>query len=500
MDLGDDADQRHPDDPGGRRPGERVRDDARACAPAALHAAVAAIPAASSVAIPAHIGTCASREQRERRRGRARDRAEGEERASHAEERARREPDERATRRGARRPRRAARRRSEAARPAAIETPKSSATSLRIGDSTSTPDWLANSARKSTSDGDGRTPNRLARAGVDGTRTGTASDMPEAFVARAGSAMRRARVAHAGNRTLPTTLGRRDLLPGHAPRRGPGVPLRHAHQRRRRQRRHLPQAARARGRRPTGVFVLESAGNLATTQEVLDRIDRDLAAPGEHESLATVDAPLRGGALRRPARPRGRASGTREALGGRTATATFILGGQIGERRPTSCSSTPRATTSAPPTSGRSCRSARASTASSCSSSRSTPTSTCVTATKIALGSMMSTARANLSVGPPYDLGVYRNGVFDARRAPRSRPTRPSSTSSARCGSGTSCARSRSCPTSRWPSCRTRRLRPGSPARRAPHTCPTESTPSYRGESCHCPNATTGVRRLCLMH
>ena len=30
-------------------------------------------------------------------------------------------------------------------------------------------------------------------------------------------------------------------------------------------------------------------------------------------------------------------------------------------------------------------------------------------ATKIALGSMMSTARANLSVGPPYDLGVYRN-------------------------------------------------------------------------------------------
>jgi hypothetical protein len=31
------------------------------------------------------------------------------------------------------------------------------------------------------------------------------------------------------------------------------------------------------------------------------------------------------------------------------------------------------------------------------------------TATKVALGSMMSTAQANLSVGPPYDLGVYRN-------------------------------------------------------------------------------------------
>jgi len=31
-------------------------------------------------------------------------------------------------------------------------------------------------------------------------------------------------------------------------------------------------------------------------------------------------------------------------------------------------------------------------------------------AAKVALSSMISTARANLSVGPPYDLGVYRPG------------------------------------------------------------------------------------------
>ena len=36
-----------------------------------------------------------------------------------------------------------------------------------------------------------------------------------------------------------------------------------------------------------------------------------------------------------------------------------------------------------------------------------------VTSLKIALGSMMSTARANLSVGPPYDAAVYRNDAFD---------------------------------------------------------------------------------------
>jgi putative proteasome-type protease len=33
-------------------------------------------------------------------------------------------------------------------------------------------------------------------------------------------------------------------------------------------------------------------------------------------------------------------------------------------------------------------------------------------ATKIAVGSMMSTATANLSVGPPYDLAVYRPETF----------------------------------------------------------------------------------------
>ena len=36
-------------------------------------------------------------------------------------------------------------------------------------------------------------------------------------------------------------------------------------------------------------------------------------------------------------------------------------------------------------------------------------------AAKIALGSMLSTAHANLAVGPPYDAGLYRNGTFEVR-------------------------------------------------------------------------------------
>jgi putative proteasome-type protease len=38
-----------------------------------------------------------------------------------------------------------------------------------------------------------------------------------------------------------------------------------------------------------------------------------------------------------------------------------------------------------------------------------------VTSGKIALASMLSTAHANLSVGPPYDVAVYRNGTFEVK-------------------------------------------------------------------------------------
>jgi putative proteasome-type protease len=34
-------------------------------------------------------------------------------------------------------------------------------------------------------------------------------------------------------------------------------------------------------------------------------------------------------------------------------------------------------------------------------------------ASTIALSSMIGTARANLSVGPPYDLAIYRNGLLE---------------------------------------------------------------------------------------
>ena len=91
------------------------------------------------------------------------------------------------------------------------------------------------------------------------------------------------------------------------------------------------------------------------------------------------------------------------------------------------------------------------------------------TAIKIALGSMMSTARANLSVGPPYDLAIYRDDSFGPRSS-GSRPTPRSSPSCRRPGSSGCMRASPSCRASTPRACRPEpdaRIALGAPARRA---------------------------------
>ncbi|MGO9028118.1 MAG: 20S proteasome subunit A/B [Acidimicrobiales bacterium] len=165
---------------------------------------------------------------------------------------------------------------------------------------------------------------------------------------------------------------------------------------------------------PDRVFVIESAGNLATTQEVLDRIRRDLASPGDHESLASVrhlfEAALYLGRLSREV-----TLGHREALDaiGADGTATFILGGQVGEDRPDILLIYPegnyiRASDELP-----FLQIGETKYGKFLLELAVTSDVDAVTATKIALASMMSTARANLSVGPPYDLAIYLSDSFD---------------------------------------------------------------------------------------
>jgi len=167
------------------------------------------------------------------------------------------------------------------------------------------------------------------------------------------------------------------------------------------------------------LFVLESAGSLASTHEVLDRIERDLDLPGDHESLATVghlfEAALYVGRLSREV-----AADHGEALAANGADpgASFILGGQISGRRPDVLLVYPE---------GNYIRASEERPFLQIGESKYGKFMLELaverhvdleTAAKIALTSMMMTARANLSVGPPYDLAVYRNGslVLDEAR------------------------------------------------------------------------------------
>ena len=164
---------------------------------------------------------------------------------------------------------------------------------------------------------------------------------------------------------------------------------------------------------PRRLFVIESAGNLATTQEVLDRIRRDLAAPAGVESLASVsylfEAALYLGRLSREV-----VAAHSDAMTGLDVTATFILGGQVEDDPPEILLVYPegnyiRASDELP-----FLQIGEAKYGKFLLEMAATLDVNAETATKIALGSMMSTARANLAVGPPYDLALYARDSFCA--------------------------------------------------------------------------------------
>jgi putative proteasome-type protease len=161
---------------------------------------------------------------------------------------------------------------------------------------------------------------------------------------------------------------------------------------------------------PDRLFVLESAGSLATTQQVLDRIAHDLGAGESSESLATVnhlyEAALYLGRLGREI-----AASHHAALSqvGADGTATFILGGHVGDEAPDILLVYPegnyiRASDDRPFLQIGESKYGKFMLELAVEAHVDL-----VTAAKIALGSMLSTAAANLSVGPPYDIGFYFN-------------------------------------------------------------------------------------------
>jgi putative proteasome-type protease len=163
---------------------------------------------------------------------------------------------------------------------------------------------------------------------------------------------------------------------------------------------------------PDRTFVLQSAGNLATTQEVLDRIRRDLDDPDAVESLRTVDhffeAALYVGKVSVSV-----ARGHREALApsGADGTSTFLLSGQVRDEPADVLLVYPegnyiRASDERPFLQIGETKYGKFLLELATKEHLDVED-----ATKAALSSMISTARANLSVGPPYDLAVYRSAT-----------------------------------------------------------------------------------------
>jgi putative proteasome-type protease len=155
---------------------------------------------------------------------------------------------------------------------------------------------------------------------------------------------------------------------------------------------------------PDRTIVIQSAGNLGTTQEVLDRVETDLNSDS-YESLRTV------GHLYEAALYLGRlnvqvSDAHRNTVGGGV-SCTFIIGGQIGDADADIYLVYPegnyiRASDERPFLQIGETKYGKFLLELACQSGLGIEV-----AAKVALSSMISTARANLSVGPPYDLGIY---------------------------------------------------------------------------------------------
>ncbi len=145
---------------------------------------------------------------------------------------------------------------------------------------------------------------------------------------------------------------------------------------------------------------------------MLDHIKRDLAGSGE--SLATV------GYLFEAAQYLGRLSreivATHQVTLGSAATATFILGGQIVGESPGIFLVYPEGNYIHASDEVPFLQIGEAKYGKFFLELAVRAHVDLLTAAKISLSSMISTARANLSVGPPYDAAVYRDGSLTVRQ------------------------------------------------------------------------------------
>lgn len=165
------------------------------------------------------------------------------------------------------------------------------------------------------------------------------------------------------------------------------------------------------------LFVIQSAGNLATTQDVLDRLQRDLGADDGRESLRTVKYPFEAadyvGRVSVLAQSQHTEALSRSGISGET---TLIVGGQVrGEphgiyliypqgNHISASSETPYLQVGeskyGKPMLDRIVD----------------PNLSLDDAARLALVSLEATVRSNITVGPPFQLAIYRKDTFAISR------------------------------------------------------------------------------------
>lgn len=164
---------------------------------------------------------------------------------------------------------------------------------------------------------------------------------------------------------------------------------------------------------PDRLLVLLTAGNLATSQEVLNRIRADMAEPGAEIGLHTVrymfEAADYVGHLSRRVQ-QGHADASED--GHFSPEASFIIGGQLGDQEHSVFLVYPE---------GNYIQAAPETPFLQIGESKYgkpildriiDPTLSLEDAARCALVSIDSTMRSNISVGPPIELAIYRSGAF----------------------------------------------------------------------------------------
>lgn len=164
-------------------------------------------------------------------------------------------------------------------------------------------------------------------------------------------------------------------------------------------------------------FVILAAGNLGTTQAVINTVQRDFQAPGGHAGLHDVEYLFEAAEYLGDISYRVKTRHSDEdPSGGVDLGATFIIGGQIKGKPPAILMVYPEGNYLAPSEANPYLQIGETKYGKPILDRIINPKTSLVDAARCALVSIDSTMRSNVSVGPPIELAIYQQDALDLQR------------------------------------------------------------------------------------